>query len=157
MNKIHYRDWLQILGQFGVVASLLFVGMQIKQDHEIAQSVAYQERSTVAAEFYWSIASDEVARSAMSKILNGETELTAEETDAALWFWRSGKELLQNSYYQYQNGYLDDEHWDQIRRLIKRNFEHPVTRSVLLDGNSRPSFQEILIEIEAEVKAESSK
>ena len=157
MNKFHYRDWLQIVGQFGVVASLLFVGLQIKQDHEIAQSVAYQERSTVAAEFYWSIGSDEVARSAWSKILNGETELTAEETDAALWFWRSGKELLQNSYYQYQSGYLDEEHWDQIRRLIKSNIGHPVTRSVLLDGNSRPSFHEILVEIEAEVKAESAK
>jgi len=157
VNNFQHRDWLQILGQFGVIASLLFVGLQIKQDHEIAQSVAYQERSHVASEFYWSIATDEVARSAMRKIQNGETELSAEEADAAAWFWRSGKEILQNSYFQYQNGYLDDEHWDQIRRLIKRYIVHPSVRSVLLDGNARQSFEEILSEIDAEVSAESAK
>ena len=155
MNNFQHRDWLQILGQFGVIASLLFVGFQIKQDREIAQSVAYQERSHVASEFYWNIATDEVARAALGKIQNGETELSAEEADAAAWIWRSGKEIMQNSYFQYQNGYLDDEHWDQIRRLIKRYMVHPSARSVLMDGNARQSFQEMLNEIDAEVRAES--
>jgi hypothetical protein len=157
VSDFQYRDWLQILGQFGVIASLLFVGLQLKQDHEIAQSVAYQERSHVASEFYWSIATDGVARSAMRKIQDGETELSTDEAEAALWFWRSGKEILQNSYYQYQNGYLDDEHWDQIRRLIRTYIVHPLVRSVLLDGNARESFQQMLSEIDAEVRAESAK
>jgi hypothetical protein len=42
MNNGHSRDWLLILGQFGVIALLLFVGMQIKQDHEIALLCACQ-------------------------------------------------------------------------------------------------------------------
>jgi len=156
VSNYQHRDWLSILGQFGMIASLLFVGLQIRQDHEIAQSVAYQERSHVAAEFYWSIATDEVARSAMRKMQDGETELSTEEADAAAWFWRSGKEIFQNSYYQYQNGYLDEEHWEQIRRLIKKYIVHPSSRSVLLDGNARQSFQEMLNEIDAEVRAESA-
>ncbi len=36
MHNRDSRDWLQILGQFGVIASLLFVGLQMKQDHEKA-------------------------------------------------------------------------------------------------------------------------
>lgn len=155
MNRRYSRDWLQIFGQFGVIASLIFVGFQIRQDHKIAQSVAYQQRTTTAAEFYWTVGSDPIGRSAMEKTLIGESDLTAEEILAARWFWRSGKELLQNSYYQYQIGYLDDEHWSQARNIIKAGIAQPVPSSILLNGNTRPSFQALLDEIEAELKSKS--
>ena len=157
MNSKYPRDWLQIIGQFGVVASLVFVGWQVKQDHEIARSVAYQARSDTVAEFYWTVATDAVARSAMEKIRTGSTELTGEEAVAAQWIWASGKEIMQNSYFQYQHGYLDDEHWAQIRSLIKIYLQVPSSRSVLRDGNSRQSFQELIDEIEAEILAESAR
>ena len=157
MNTNRSRDWLQVIGQYGVIASLLFVGLQIRQDHQIAQSVAYQQRTTSAAEFYWIIGSDPIARSAMEKTLIGETDLTDEETLIARWFWRSGKELLQNSYYQYQIGFLDEEHWMQVRNIIKTAIAQPVARSILLDGNTRPSFQALLDEIQAEVNSESDR
>jgi len=157
MNRNQHRDWLQILGQFGVVASLVFVGLQLKQDREIAQSAAYQQRSHVASEYYWTIATDPVSRSAMTKVGNGDTELSPDEIEAVTWLWRSGKEILQNSYYQYQNGYLDEEHWEQIDQIIRRYIEHPLARSVLLDGNARKTFNDKLMEIDAEVRAESSR
>ena len=140
-----------------MIASLIFVGFQIRQDHKIAQSVAYQQRTTTAAEFYWTVGSDPIARSAVEKTLTGATDLTAEEIIAARWFWRSGKELLQNSYYQYQTGFLDDEHWSQARNIIKVGMAQPVSRSILLDGNTRPSFQALLDEIEAELESKSER
>ncbi len=44
-NAAKINDWLQVVGMFGLIASLVFVGMQIKQDHEIALSGVYQARS----------------------------------------------------------------------------------------------------------------
>lgn len=149
------RDWLSIVGQFGVVASLVFVGWQIKLDNDIAKSATFQARSALTAEFYWTIATDPVGRSAMNKLRAGDTELRADEVVAATWLWRSGKEILQNSYFQYQYGYLDEEHWAHIRRLIKTSYAIPLARSVLQDGNTRQSFQEILDDIDAEWSAEA--
>lgn len=80
MESRSQRDWLQILGQFGVVASLIFVGLQMKQDHEIALSVAYQARTATLVEFLMANATDELARSAMSKSISGSTDLTPGET-----------------------------------------------------------------------------
>ena len=152
------RDWLQIAGQFGVVASLIFVGWQIQQDRDIARSATYQARSDTAAEFYWTIASDSVSRSAMSKMLAGSAEsFTDEELIALYWVWRSGKEIMQNSWYQYEQGYLDEEHWSQIRQLIKSALNYPVAAEVLKDGYSRSSFTELVEEIEAEIQSESGK
>ena len=43
LSKIN--EWLQVVGIFGVLASLIFVGLQMKQAHEIALSNTYQSRS----------------------------------------------------------------------------------------------------------------
>ena len=36
MNQTKLRDWLEIVGIFSVVVSLVFVGLQMRQTHEIA-------------------------------------------------------------------------------------------------------------------------
>ena len=36
MKQIKIRDWLEIIGIFSVVVSLVFVGLQMRQTHEIA-------------------------------------------------------------------------------------------------------------------------
>jgi hypothetical protein len=45
MDQRKLSDWLQIVGMFGVIASLLFVGLQMKQSHEIALATQYQARA----------------------------------------------------------------------------------------------------------------
>ena len=50
MDTSKINDWLQVVGMFGLIASLVFVGMQIKQDHQIALSGTYQARSDASAE-----------------------------------------------------------------------------------------------------------
>ena len=42
MDSAKLNDWLQVIGLFGVVASLIFVGLQMKQEHEIALSNGIQ-------------------------------------------------------------------------------------------------------------------
>jgi hypothetical protein len=43
-------DWLQVIGLFAVVASLIFVGLQMKQTDAIALSEIYQERAVASRE-----------------------------------------------------------------------------------------------------------
>ena len=38
MDSAKLNDWMQILGMFAIVASLVFVGLQMKQSHQIALS-----------------------------------------------------------------------------------------------------------------------
>jgi len=148
MESRSQRDWLQILGQFGVVASLLFVGLQMRQDHEIALSVAYQARTATLVEFLMAPATDDLARSAMSKSISGSTDLTPGETVTLNQLATAGIELMQNSQFQYVNGYLDEEHWQSVRQLIKRQLQIPVWRKLLLGDRVRPSFRRAVEEID---------
>ena len=41
MDSTKLNDWMQFIGIFAVVASLIFVGLQVRQDHQIAMSESY--------------------------------------------------------------------------------------------------------------------
>ena len=49
MDRSNINEWLQVIGLFGVVASLVFVGLQMKQDREIAMAEAFQARAQASA------------------------------------------------------------------------------------------------------------
>ena len=44
------NEWLQVVGMFGVIASLVFVGLQLKQTQQIALSNTYQARNDATVE-----------------------------------------------------------------------------------------------------------
>ena len=155
MNSKPQRDWLQIIGQFGVVASLIFVGMQMKQDQEIALSAAYQARTATLIEFLTAMATDDVTRSAFAKAGSSINELTPDEATAAIMINMAGRELMQNSHYQYNKGYLDEEHWQSVRRIIRQQLRNPIAREGLLSDAIRPSFRRIVEDIDRELDAET--
>ena len=45
MDSAKINDWLQVVGLFGVMAGLAFIGLQLKQDREIAMAEAYHARA----------------------------------------------------------------------------------------------------------------
>ena len=42
MKKIELNDLLQILGMVGLIASLIFVGLELRQNQQVARITAYQ-------------------------------------------------------------------------------------------------------------------
>ncbi len=155
MQSKPQRDWLQIIGQFGVIASLLFVGLQMKQEQEIALSTAYQARTATLVDFVTAMATDEVTRTAFSKLGGDVSDLTPDERIAAVMISMAGRELLQNSQYQFARGYLDEEHWQTVQGLIKQQLQQPIARAGLLSDGVRPSFRRIVEEIDRELRAET--
>lgn len=45
MNSEKLRDWLEIVGIFSVVASLVFVGLQMRQDQTLAEAQQYIDKA----------------------------------------------------------------------------------------------------------------
>jgi len=42
MDSAKLSDWMQVIGIFALVASLVFVGLQMQQDRDIARVMIYQ-------------------------------------------------------------------------------------------------------------------
>jgi hypothetical protein len=166
VGKLH--DWLQIVGLFGVIASLIFVGLQLKQDRDIAIAAAYQARTSSASDSLASIADNPVVIRALAKAEYGDpqtlvhiegfaAELTAEELMAAQMSINSMATLIDNSYYQYQAGFLPEDHWLAVRNLVKAMISrNPLWRAGLSTrpNNRRPEFNDMMDALLEEIDAE---
>jgi len=78
VDSAKINDWLQVVGMFGVIASLIFVGMQMNQTQQIALSSTYQARSDATVEALVAAISSPEYLSASAKVYaNKSGELTS--------------------------------------------------------------------------------
>jgi hypothetical protein len=160
MDAAKLNDWMQVAGIFALVASLIFVGLQMKQAHEIAISQAFQARSESTAEILLAMASNEQFVSAMTKQRLGEPEkITEQEKTSFGLAMNGGMYLWENSFYQFKQGFLSEEHWSRTRYQMKRMLAFPMQMAVATENLPlmRPEFREELSRIIDEVRAESGK
>ena len=47
MKKVNFDAWVQLIGMISIVASLIFVGMQMQQSQTIALAAQQQSRTEV--------------------------------------------------------------------------------------------------------------
>ncbi len=158
MKSATVNDWLQIIGLFGVIASLVFVGLQLKQSREIALADIYQTRTAVLIEWQNTFASNEFALSAAVKADSGSIDdITPIEHLASNWTATGAIAMYENSHYQYRLGFLPEEHWARIRADIKRQLDDPLWGPTLQMRKyfMRASFRAVVEEIERELAAEA--
>ena len=112
MESAKLNDWLQILGMIGVIASLIFVGLELRQSREIAISQAYQLRAESEVAMIMEASSISAFQTGRPKLDAGLIEELTEEEQVALdYHYGALFTLWENDYFQYQQGYLSDEHW----------------------------------------------
>ena len=157
MDSAKLHDWIQIIGLFALVASLIFVGFQIRQTQEIAESEAYQNRATAALELQTMQASSPEFMSAVAKLYAGnDGELTAQEKVTAEYFIGAEIMMIGNVHFQYEAGYLPEEDWERSRAILRCSLSHPFYREITKDWQFRESFQKVVDQIKASVITDPS-
>lgn len=151
------RDWLEILGIFSLVASLAFVGLQLHQTQKISISQTYQARTTTAAEYNMTYASNPIALSAYLKATKGdEGDITPEEYESLRRSTIAVMYLYDNAHFQYQQGFVSEEFWTVTRENMKALMSIPVMNKMVMDRlpiQGRPEFQAVVLEVNEELLA----
>ena len=174
--KTSKKDVVEIAGIFAVVASLIFVGMQLQLDRKVALADQYFNRA-------------ESAKADRRSLLESDDYMQLLEEVWVLGdrppFWDDGSELAEHVeegrisvrsveaaitrhqlsilgydsvYYQYQQGLLNEDTWNGLRTAMKNNMARSdLARAVYTRyarSTLRPVIEEILLEIEAERESE---
>lgn len=159
MKSAKYNDWLQIFGLFGVMASLIFVGLQLKLDREFALSTATQTRTETTIQNIMGSASNPILASAIDKIESGDSESLLPSERRTLRLMGSAALFnLENVHFQYQNGFVPEERWVGSRQTLKGILRIPYLSRASYEGNPgawRASFQEVVNELLAEIDSEA--
>ena len=176
MDSAKLNDWMQVVGIFSLVASLVFVGYQLRQDREIAKAAIYQERTSATSELLSTYAGNAAALSALIKTttdfepdspspylaqqlgVDVERNLTPLEAYASFFLTSSIWQLWDNSHFQYSLGFLPEDHWLRIRDDIKRQLrDSPMYRLIYerqISAVQRAAFRDLIEEIAAEIDEE---
>ena len=144
-NTAKINDWLQVIAMFGVIASLVFVGLQMKQAQDIAYASTYQARTAAVIEHDMGAINSSEFLSGMAKIYVAEIEsLTAQEAIALEWWFGSWITLMENSHLQHQRGFLPDEHWQKNFNQMVCWLEMPFFLKFIIGSYFRASFQLVI-------------
>jgi hypothetical protein len=157
MKPGNWRDVAELIGIAAIVASLVFVGLQMKQTHEIALSSAYQARSAISIEMYVAAATSPHLMSGITKVAQRRyEELSEEEYQSVSYFFGAEMFVYENNHYQSESGFLPYEHWSKNVSEINCYLSHPFYRKLIRDWDFRKSFQTIINEILENPTAELS-
>ena len=171
MGPTKLKDWMEVVGIFALVGSLFFVGLQLKQTQEIAIAEQYQVRAIFGAEHVGSFAENVHLLAISIDELNNAFE-AGELSDSlikdyesfgaeymAVNFLEARKALVtwDNYYFQYQQGFMEEEAWAAFRYRFKASLRESYMRDVYLSDPLvwRKSLQDLCNELLAEIDAET--
>jgi len=168
------NDWIQITGLFGVIGSVVFVGLQLRQSQEIAIAAQYQARLDAASGHYTAILQSEPGLRVIGKDVRADI-LAQEEAPAEFKAWASAQppeeiafrvigaiiflKSHDNVHYQSQAGFLSEEAWEALRIQLRTGLADPKTwvRSVYKENELvwRKSYRELIEELLGEIDSAS--
>ncbi len=158
MKKVNIDTWIQLLGMLGVLAGLLFVGLEMRQSQTIAVAGQTQARNQAQLDFQLAVLT---AEERLSRRILGmgalpmldPTMLTQEENEARRHIvnWRITS--LQNAFQQYQLGLIPEDVWEQVRDRIQGNWGSCYIRASF--AGVIPSFRKFLLTLPEDCIPES--
>ena len=162
------------------MASLIFVGMQLYWDRQVALGQQYQSRTdsrleNIRAEFL---------NDAYMQQLSDVRKITGQ--NANLWFTyvdlesesldedmqatfgvdstfierrrhiaRLERTVLDNNYYQFRQGLLSEEFWSSSLASLKNALQDPIRREIFNSQSNSPEFQALIVDLLAELDVEN--
>ena len=157
MDSAKLNDWMQVVGIFAVVMSLIFVGFQLKQSQDIAIAGQNQERQSVALEYYaWHGQIDELVeaygyrhRGHLEETGAGENSPSDRLVGLAYIRSRMRLSIYDNNHFQYQSGFMTEEAWQPYLNLTKSvcSKERNEGKIMLVHGDQfRAEFRDLCME-----------
>jgi len=160
MNTAKLNDWLQVVGLFGVIGSLIFVGLQMKQDREIAMSAATQARTETTIGNISSTSANPFYLAAIDKIEAGQSDMLL-PSERMVLFLQAQMVLFnfENVHFQYQQGFIPEERWAGTQQSLMTLLRQPYGLRTTYESNPgawRASFQSVVDKLIAKIEAEEA-
>ena len=115
MTSPNWKDIAELIAVVAIVASLIFVGLQLKQSQEIALANQFQARAQAIQgliETQMEIGQVTDAPGWRDAISKG---VLASDINERHWLWLA----FDNHYFQYQSGFLEESAWQAQLRNIR--------------------------------------
>ena len=143
------RNTLELVGFVSVIASLIFVGMEIRQNTTAVRGATNQAISDQATELYLAIATDRNLASLTVKLYDGVSRKDFDPIDDMQLFLTvmTGLRRVENIFLQLEDNILDERAFDMIGLSFYRsNYGREIweTNKQFFDRKFVPFFEKLL-------------
>ena len=119
MNLRKVNEWLTLLANFGVIAGLIFLGLEIQQNTVAVRASAIQESTNVGRQQILTFATNP---DLIALNLKDIDDLNEVERSRVQWSSRSFWLGMQGLWRQWEMGVLPQEEWDMWYTIICENY-----------------------------------
>ena len=150
MKHTNWKDIAELIGVSAIVASLIFVGLQMKQSQEIAIAAQYHDRAALAIENFGNLMSSELNTTTgiENRLIEVMPDASPEIRAFAYLSSYSFHTLGDNHLFQYQSGFMQEEAWEPRRAQIASVLmKSEISRDVCLRLEFRLSYQQLCEEL----------
>ena len=170
--KASKKEIVEIVGIFGVIASLVFVGMQLMLDRKVALAEQYFDRGESAkADRRAILESDDLMRYYEERWALGERPSFWNED------WEIARQVEEGTisvrsliatyvndqlaiigfdsvYFQYQQGLIEEEMWNELRTGMKRSMASDELTRAIFQSRARTTIRPVVEELIREIESE---
>ena len=135
-----YSDVFQIIGVIGIISSLIFVGLELRQTQKIAIAGQQQARTILRTNQLLSaydFSPEEIGVENIPWSQQSDLQRYTRE-QRQVYYWT----VLENNFYQYSKGMLDEEIWNKEKQYIEMQWSHCHLRHVYEGQVFMESFKE---------------
>ena len=118
MDSAKLNDWVQVIGIFAVVASLVFVGIEVRQNSVATRSATNAAVKDSFREFNLVLASSPELTAAIANNADNPAEAPAGDRIQMLAMWRALFHTWSNVHRQHINGTLDPALFDAVVKEV---------------------------------------
>ena len=117
--KMTSWNWIELFGFISLAVSLIFVGIQLKQNQDISKSIQYLERQSIVIDIIMN------AQSKNEIILNDDllTKHLNEMNLSEILYTSNQMNIfvtsMDNCHFQYQKGFIEQEAWDVCKHRFQ--------------------------------------
>jgi len=110
------RGWLEIGTTIGVILSLVFVGMEIRQNTQAVKGATIEALAAQSIEFVTAWSTDEVMPGILGRVRDGALpeDLSADELSRVRLAYITGLRSYESRYWQFRLGILDEQAFEML-------------------------------------------
>jgi len=149
MQSTNWKDIAELIGLAAIVASLIFVGLELRQTQSALMASTYQARAFDAMSASRDLADSEYIGPILARVDFEDEQSLNNLSDEEMWrlrqYYVSRMIDLDNEFYQYQSGFLSEEFFQsQYQRSVLRNARQWRALGI---REIRPEFEQLIDQI----------
>ena len=129
MSKDRSRGWLALLPDVAVVAGIIFLAVELRQNTNAVVAASSTALTDQSVAFFSAGLDNQVVARAIYKHGLGE-ELDGFETAQLMRLQYLNFRVFENAFLQYRRGYYEETEWDRYAKIVARNLQDSIVRTM---------------------------